>query len=102
MSRDFEAVNAQLDDIAFIQHSSGTTGLKKGVQLSYGAGAAQISSYAQTLGFADSGCIASWLPMYHDMGLIAGFVLPRTLGLPVTPLDALEWVSRPALLLEAM
>ncbi len=102
MSRDFEAVNAQLDDIAFIQHSSGTTGLKKGVQLSYRAVAAQISSYAETLGFAVSGCIASWLPLYHDMGLIACFVLPLMLGVPVVSLDAFEWVNRPALLFEAI
>src|SRR5258708_2485543 len=102
MPRDFEAVSAQLDDIAFIQHSSGTTGLKKGVQLSYGAVAAQISSYAEALGFADSGCIASWLPLYHDMGLIACFVLPLMLGLPVVALDAFEWVNRPALLFEAI
>jgi fatty-acyl-CoA synthase len=102
MSKDFEAVGAQLDDIAFIQHSSGTTGLKKGVQLSYGAVAAQISSYAETLDVADSGCIASWLPLYHDMGLIACFVLPLMLGLPVVSIDTFAWVNRPALLFEAI
>jgi fatty-acyl-CoA synthase len=102
MPRNFEPVSAQLDDVAFIQHSSGTTGLKKGVQLSYGAVAAQISSYAETLQLADSDCIASWLPLYHDMGLIACFILPLTLGVPVVSLDAFEWATRPALLLEAI
>lgn len=102
MSRDFGPAAVQLEDVAFIQHSSGTTGLKKGVQLSYGAVAAQISSYAEKLVLADSSCIASWLPLYHDMGLIACFILPLTLGVPVVSLDAFEWVTRPALLFEAI
>ena len=97
-----EPIMAKLDDVALIQHSSGTTGLKKGVQLSYGAIAAQIASYSQTLGFAPSDSIVSWLPLYHDMGLIACFLLPLTLGLPVVSIDAFEWVNRPALLLEAI
>jgi fatty-acyl-CoA synthase len=97
-----EAVKVALDDVALIQHSSGTTGLKKGVQLSYGAIAAQIASYADALGLVASDRIVSWLPLYHDMGLIACFMLPLTLGLPVVSLDAFEWVNRPALLLEAI
>jgi fatty-acyl-CoA synthase len=97
-----EPIMAALDAVALIQHSSGTTGLKKGVQLSYGAIAAQIASYSETLKFAPSDSIVSWLPLYHDMGLIACFLLPLTLGLPVVSIDAFEWVNRPALLLEAI
>ncbi len=97
-----EPIKPGLDDVALIQHSSGTTGLKKGVQLSYGAIAAQIASYSNALGLVGSDCIASWLPLYHDMGLIACFILPLTLGLPVVSLDAFEWVNRPALLFEAI
>jgi fatty-acyl-CoA synthase len=101
-AENFEPVEAGLDDVALIQHTSGTTGLKKGVQLSYGAIAAQIASYSNALGLVPSDCIVSWLPLYHDMGLIACFILPLTLGLPVVSLDAFEWVNRPALLLEAI
>ncbi len=89
-------------DIAFLQHSSGTTGLKKGVLLSYGAVAAQLERYAETLALAPSDVVVSWLPLYHDMGLIACFMLPLTLGLPIVSLDAFEWAARPQLLLEAV
>jgi acyl-CoA synthetase (AMP-forming)/AMP-acid ligase II len=101
-AKNFGPAKADLDDIALIQHSSGTTGLKKGVQLSYRAIAAQIASYSATLAFEPSDCIASWLPLYHDMGLIACFILPLTLGLPVVSIDPFEWVNRPALLFEAI
>jgi fatty-acyl-CoA synthase len=102
IARSFEPVHLDLDDVALIQHSSGTTGLKKGVQLTYRAIAAQIESYSEALELVDSDRIVSWLPLYHDMGLIACFILPLTLGLPVVSLDAFEWVNRPALLLEAI
>jgi len=98
----FEAVQARLEDVALIQHSSGTTGLKKGVQLSYAAVAGQIKSYAATLGLTASDRFASWLPLYHDMGLIACFIMPLALGLPVVSLDAFEWVSRPEILFDAI
>ncbi len=87
---------------AFLQHSSGTTGLKKGVRLSHGAVLRQISHYAAAIGAVPGDSVASWLPLYHDMGLITGFLLPSVLGLPIISLDAQEWVARPTLLLDAI
>ncbi|MDE2334267.1 MAG: AMP-binding protein [Rhodospirillales bacterium] len=73
------------DAVALLQHSSGTTGLKKGVQLGYAAIAAQLAAYADALDFASGASprIASWLPLYHDMGLITSFLMPLWLGIPV-------------------
>lgn len=90
------------DDAALLQHSSGTTGLKKGVVLSYGAIFRQFEAYVPTLGFDSRSCIATWLPLYHDMGLIACFLLPAVLGVPIVALDPFEWVLRPQLLLAAI
>ena len=61
----------QPDDIVLLQHSSGSTGLKKGVALSNRAVLAQADAYADVLAFREDDRIASWLPLYHDMGLIA-------------------------------
>jgi fatty-acyl-CoA synthase len=86
-------------DIALLQHSSGTTALKKGVQLSHGAISRQVASYAAALRATPEDVVVSWLPMYHDMGLIACTVTPLLLGQKVVLLDPFRWVSEPASLL---
>jgi acyl-CoA synthetase (AMP-forming)/AMP-acid ligase II len=87
---------------AFLQHSSGTTGLKKGVMLSHQAVMEQIRLYAGSIGVVPGDVVASWLPLYHDMGLITSFLLPTVIGNPIVSLDALEWVARPTMLLDYM
>jgi fatty-acyl-CoA synthase len=87
---------------AFLQHSSGTTGLKKGVMLSHSTVMDQIRIYANSIGAKPGDVVASWLPLYHDMGLITSFLLPAVLGGTIVSLDALEWVVRPTILLDAM
>ena len=85
-----------------LQHSSGTTGLKKGVALSFEAIIAQIDSYGQTLALGQSDAIVSWLPLYHDMGLIACCILPAYFGLTVTHVDPFHWLSKPEVLLQRL
>lgn len=92
----------QPDDIAFLQHSSGTTGLQKGVALSHRAVLNQVASYSDALALSDQDVIVSWLPLYHDMGLIAGFLLPLIQGVPLVLMSPFDWVAHPALLLHAI
>ncbi len=89
-------------DIAFLQHSSGTTGLQKGVALSHRAVLNQVASYSQALALHEQDVIVSWLPLYHDMGLIAGFLLPLIQGVPLVLMSPFDWVAHPALLLRAI
>lgn len=90
------------DSIAFLQHSSGTTGLQKGVALSHSAVLNQLDSYAQALELGPADVVASWLPLYHDMGLIAGFILPLVMGVPLVLMSPFDWVAHPSLLLRAI
>jgi fatty-acyl-CoA synthase len=90
------------DELVLLQHSSGSTGLKKGVALSNRAVLNQIRSYAPTLRLGPDDAIASWLPLYHDMGLIACTILPAVTGVPVTAISPLQWVTRPSVLLKAI
>jgi acyl-CoA synthetase (AMP-forming)/AMP-acid ligase II len=92
------------DATALLQHSSGTTGLKKGVMLSYRAITAQLAAYRQALSLSPQTQIrvASWLPLYHDMGLISSFLLPVWHGAPILSVDPFEWTRDPLLLFEAI
>jgi fatty-acyl-CoA synthase len=88
--------------IGLLQHSSGTTGLKKGVALSYQAIVSQLESYAASIGLVPDDLIASWLPLYHDMGLIACMIMPAYFGIPVIHIDPFWWVGRPASLFDVI
>lgn len=94
--------SAAPDSTAFLQHSSGTTGLKKGVMLSHNSVMTQVAAYAQELGFCEPHIVASWLPLYHDMGLIACFMMPLLIGATVAMLDPFEWVARPWSILDVI
>ncbi len=89
-------------EIAFLQHSSGTTGLQKGVALSHTAVLNQLANYADSLALTPADVVVSWLPLYHDMGLIAGFLLPLVQGIPLVLMSPFDWVSHPALLFRAI
>jgi fatty-acyl-CoA synthase len=89
-------------DPLLLQHSSGTTGLQKPVLLSHGTVLSHVTEYARFLAMSDEDKIVSWLPLYHDMGLIAAFHLPLALGIPTIQIDPFEWVLAPSLLLEVM
>ncbi len=88
------------EDLAFIQHSAGTTGLQKGVGLSHTAVLRQLEHLASVLNLSEQDRIYSWLPLYHDMGLIACFMLPLVYHLPVVMQSPTEWVLRPGTMLQ--
>ena len=90
------------EDVAFLQHSSGTTGLQKGVALSHRAVLNQLASYARAIDLRPDDVIVSWLPLYHDMGLIAGFMQPLVQGIPLILMSPFDWVKHPALLFRAI
>lgn len=94
--------SAAANSVACLQHSSGTTGLKKGVMLTHEAIVREVDVYAKAIGFTERDSIASWLPLYHDMGFIGCFMTSVVLGTHLVALDPFEWVMRPTLLLDAI
>lgn len=87
---------------ALLQFSSGTTGIRKGVMLTHAQVLEQICQLASVLHLSERDRIVSWLPLYHDMGLIACFLLPLYTGVPVVWLSPLEWVRKPAMLFDRL
>jgi len=89
-------------DIVLLQHSSGTTGLQKGVALSHQAVFNQLNAYGKALSLNDEDVVVSWLPLYHDMGLIAGFLLPILSAIPVVLMSPFDWVRAPYRLMQSV
>jgi acyl-CoA synthetase (AMP-forming)/AMP-acid ligase II len=95
-----EDVTSHPHGLAFVQHSAGTTGLQKGVALSHAAVLRQLSHLVEALRVSTSDRLYSWLPLYHDMGLIACFMLPMVCHLSVIMQSPAEWVQRPDTMLK--
>jgi fatty-acyl-CoA synthase len=95
---DLSAASVPTDpqQLAFIQHSAGTTGLQKGVALSHWAVIRHLNHLAAALRVTRHDSVYSWLPLYHDMGLIACFMLPLVFHLPVVMQSPTDWVMRPS------
>ncbi|HNQ93679.1 MAG TPA: AMP-binding protein [Anaerolineales bacterium] len=90
------------EDIVILQHSSGTTGLQKGVALSHRAIFNQLDAYSKALKLNENDVVISWLPLYHDMGLIAGFIMPILSGIHLVLQSPFDWVRAPYKLMNAV
>jgi len=89
-------------DPVLLQHSSGTTGLQKPVLLSQRAVSDHVDNYAESINLTKEDKIVSWLPLYHDMGLIAAYHVPLAYGITSIQVDPFEWVLAPSLQFEAL
>ncbi|MFA7228468.1 MAG: AMP-binding protein [Melioribacteraceae bacterium] len=85
-----------------LQHSSGTTGLQKPVVLSHRAILNHVLNLGGGYKLTEADKIVSWLPLYHDFGLIACFQIPLACGITTIQINPFEWVLAPILLLEAI
>ena len=96
------AVLEDAERIAILQHSSGSTGLQKGVALSSRAVLNQLRAHAAAIKLRPTDRYVNWMPLYHDGGLCGGFLQPLLNGLPLSVVSPMDWVADPALLLRAI
>ena len=82
-------------DAALIQYTSGSTGSPKGVYLSHRNLIANIQGMGRALEITPREVGVSWLPLYHDMGLIGSWLFCLYHGIPITILSPLAFLSRP-------
>jgi 1-acyl-sn-glycerol-3-phosphate acyltransferase len=82
-------------EAAFIQYTSGSTGRPKGVLLSHANLMANIEAIGAGVEVRPTDVGASWLPLYHDMGLIGSWLFCQTKGIPIAIQSPLAFLSRP-------
>ncbi len=96
-------LNHAPEDIVLLQHSSGTTGLQKGVALSHQAVLNHLEAYQKAILLdPKTDVIVSWLPLYHDMGLIAGFIMPILTNTTLVLSSPFDWVRAPYRLFQSV
>jgi len=89
-------VRAVASDPALIQYTSGSTGEPKGVILTHANLLANIRGIAAAIELGPHDVGVSWLPLYHDMGLIGTWLTALHFGVPIAILSPLAFLSRPA------
>ncbi|HLG57533.1 MAG TPA: AMP-binding protein [Vicinamibacterales bacterium] len=92
----------QSSDPALIQYTSGSTGDPKGVLLSHANILANIRAIGQALAVRPDDVTVSWLPLYHDMGLIGAWLGSLYHGVPLVLMSPLAFLSRPSRWLSAV
>ncbi len=83
------------DDIAYIQYTSGSTRFPRGVVIEHRTAMANLQAIMQGLEMTEKDRYFSWLPFYHDMGLVGFVLVPMAAQVSVDYLDTREFAMRP-------
>ena len=88
------------DETLFLQFSGGTTGSQKAIVVTAEMLARQLGQLQGALDFTAEDAVVSWLPLYHDMGLIACYWMPLWHASTSVQIGASDWILNPELLLD--
>ena len=91
----FSPVHGKPGDTGFLQYTSGSTGNPKGVVLSHANLMANVRAMGAAVSAGPADVFVSWLPLYHDLGLIGANFASLVLGFPTVLMSPLAFLSRP-------
>ncbi|MFN9559078.1 MAG: fatty acyl-AMP ligase [Dolichospermum sp.] len=94
--------NISSDSLAFLQYTSGSTGTPKGVMISHGNIFHNSASIQKAFELTEKSVSVTWLPSFHDMGLIDGIIQPLYTGFLGVILPPESFLQRPILWLQAI
>jgi fatty-acyl-CoA synthase len=89
-------LSAAPDQPGFIQFTSGTVTSGRAICLSHRAVMENLRAIVDRGDFLSSDLLVSWLPLYHDLGLVANLLVSLALGIPIVQMSPLTFLMRPA------
>ncbi len=99
---DFRVPLVAAQDTAFLQYTSGSTGNPKGVVLTHANLLANIRAMRAVTQVTPDDVFVSWLPLYHDMGLIGAWLGALVCGYPLAIMSPLSFLTKPSRWLKAI
>ncbi|ARV58846.1 hypothetical protein BZZ01_09545 [Nostocales cyanobacterium HT-58-2] len=81
--------------LAFLQYTSGSTGIPKGVMVTHGNIIHNQELIHQAFGHSEESIVVGWLPLFHDMGLIGNVLQPMYLGIPCILMPPVAFLQKP-------
>ncbi|MCB2102099.1 MAG: AMP-binding protein, partial [Rhodobacterales bacterium] len=90
------------DELAFLQYTSGSTAAPKGVMVSHGNLFANMRQLEVGMGHNEQTNVVSWLPLFHDMGLIGNLIHPLYLGTNCALMPPIRFIQKPIRWLRAV
>ena len=90
------------DSTALLQLTSGSTAEPKAVRITHRNLFANLSDAAEHLNCDETSVMVSWLPMFHDMGMVGCLLLPMLRGMELVSVTPIDFLSRPVLWAELM
>lgn len=97
LAEEWKAPRLEGDSLAFLQYTSGSTSAPKGVMVSHGNLLANLGLISDNYEMSRDSVMVSWLPPYHDMGLIGGILSPLFVGFPAHLMSPYSFLKRPLL-----
>jgi acyl-CoA synthetase (AMP-forming)/AMP-acid ligase II len=93
-------IDARPNDLALLQYTSGSTMAPKGVMVTHANLVHNTHAFGAAVGAGEGESLASWLPLFHDLGLIGTLLLPLAAGMTVHMTTPMAFVRRPYLWLD--
>jgi acyl-CoA synthetase (AMP-forming)/AMP-acid ligase II len=101
-SADAEPIRFAPDTVAYLQYTSGSTGDPRGVIITHGNVVANARQACAAYGVVRDSVTVSWLPLFHDMGLVLSIAAPVVTGARTVLMDPLAFIERPERWLHAL
>ncbi|ANV84454.1 AMP-binding protein [Picosynechococcus sp. PCC 7003] len=102
LAADWQPPQITEETLAFLQYTSGSTGKPKGVMVTHGNVLHNSATIYKSFSHSPESKMASWLPMFHDMGLIGGLIQPLYGGFPSYLMSPIELIQKPVRWLEVI